>query len=462
MVRRGEMVAAVLLGFAMQAGAQQTTPQPAAQSTHQSVPQTTPRRLTIQDAIALAVKNNLNVLVAGTQVDEAAGTRERRLSALLPHVSGDALANLQNRNLRAFGFSFPGTPLVVGPFSNYDFRVFADQTLVDRRATHSLKASEQQQQAAKLTYQDTRDLVVREAAGLYLDAQSFAAEVQAAESRVETSRALEKLAKDQHQAGLATAVDVLRAQVQLARDRQTVLSSRNSYLTALLNLARFLGLSPGTPIEPADRLEFHRLEVPDLDQALHTSLEARADYRSLRSQRESMVEQQKASRSRYLPTFSVSGNFGALGRNFGEMPATGLIQGTLAVTLFDRDRSGEQKEIASRVQRLSDQLADLARGIEQELRKAALDLETAENQVAVAEAALELAQRELALSEDRFRNGVADNLEVVTAQSSLASAQDDRILALARHADARMALARALGATEKNYQTYLGQPGIER
>ena len=62
------------------------------------------------------------------------------------------------------------------------------------------------------------------------------------------------------------------------------------------------------------------------------------------------------------------------------------------------------------------------------------------------------------MAQDRFRNGVTDNIEVVTAQDTLASAQDDRIMALARHADAGMALARALGATEKIYQTYLGEP----
>ena len=51
---------------------------------------------------------------------------------------------------------------------------------------------------------------------------------------------------------------------------------------------------------------------------------------------------------------------------------------------------------------------------------------------------------------------MTDNIEVVTAQASLASAQDDRIMALAQHADAVMALVRALGGTEKIYQTYLG------
>ena len=63
----------------------------------------------------------------------------------------------------------------------------------------------------------------------------------------------------------------------------------------------------------------------------------------------------------------------------------------------------------------------------------------------------------MSLAQDRFNNGVTDNIEVVTAQSSLASAQDDRITALAQHADAVMALVRALGGTEKIYQAYLSE-----
>ena len=92
------------------------------------------------------------------------------------------------------------------------------------------------------------------------------------------------------------------------------------------------------------------------------------------------------------------------------------------------------------------------------MRKAILDLESTENQVTVTEAGLDLAERELNMAQDRFRNGVTDNIEVVTAQSTLAGAQDDRIVALARHADAVMALVRSLGGTEKIYQMYLDEP----
>ena len=420
--------------------------------------QTSPQRLTLRDAISLALKQNLSVRVASAQVDELEGTRERRRASLLPHVNGDALANRQNIDLAALGISFPQVPMVVGPFGHYDFRLSANQSLIDRHSYHNWKASERQEEAAKLDYQDARDLVIRQAAGLYLNSQASAAEVEAAESRVTTSQTLEKLARDQHAQGLATAVDEVRAQVQLARDQQTVLVARNAYQTSLLALAHFLGLSPGAPLELAEPLKFHHVESADADQALHTALEARSDYAALLKQRDSLDEQLKASRARYLPTLSVNGDYGAIGRGFDSMAGTGEIQGTLTVTLFDRDRAGEKTELQSQVKRLNAQIEDLSREIEQELRTALLNLESTESQVTVTEAALHLAERELSLAQDRFRNGVTDNIEVVTAQASLASAQDDRITALAQHADAVMALVRSLGGTEKIYQTYLSEP----
>lgn len=425
---------------------------------HAGAQQANPQRLTLRDSITLALKHNLSVRVASAQIEELEGTRERRKASLLPHVNGDAFANYQNIDLGALGISFPGVPTVVGPFGHYDLRVSASQSLIDRRAYHSWKASEKQEQSSKLDYQNARDLVIRETAGLYLDAQVAAAEVEAAQSRIPTSQALETLARDQHRQGLATAVDVVRAQVQVARDQQTLLVAHDSYQTSLLALAHFLGMSPGTPLALADALKFRHVDPADVSQALPAAIEARPDYRSLLVQRESLLEQQKASRARYLPTLAVNGDYGAIGRMFGNIAGTGEVQGTVTVTLFDRDRNGEQKEIQSRIKRLDEQIADAGQEIEQEMRKAILDLESADNQVTVTEAALDLAQRELDMTQDRFRNGVTDNIEVVTAQSTLAAAQDDRIVALARHADAVMAMVRSLGATEKIYQMYLDEP----
>ena len=220
----------------------------------------TPYRLTLRDAIQKALQANLNVLVADTRVEEAEGTRMRRLSAaLLPRVRAQSYANYQNRSLSAFGITAPGFPAVIGPFSNYDFRFYADQNIVDLQSYRGWKASERALDASKMDYQDARDLIIRAVASLYLNAQSAAARADAAQSRVTDSDVLYKLAKDKHDAGTATGVDVLRSQVQLANDKQALLVAQNQYKQSLLALARNLGMRPSTPLELAESLRYQPL-----------------------------------------------------------------------------------------------------------------------------------------------------------------------------------------------------------
>jgi outer membrane protein TolC len=418
--------------------------------------QAQPYRLTLGEAIQKGLQANLSVLVADTRVQEAEGTETRRLSAaLLPRVSGQAYANLQNRNLRAFGISFPGLPAVVGPFSNYDFRVYAQQNIFNLSAYRSWRSSQRAVDASKLDYQDARDLIIRAVADLYLNAQSAQARIEAAQSRVNDSTTLYQLAHDKHDTGTATGVDVLRAQVQLANDKQALLIAQNQYTQSLLVLARNLGLNPSTPIELAEPLAFQPLSQAEAGTLIPSALLARPDYLSLASQRQQLVEQQRASHARYFPQFSINGNYGELGRSIGGVMGTGLIQGQIDITLFDRDRKGESQELTSRLKRVDDQIADLRLGIEEEIREALLNLESAANQVTVAQQGQELAQRELQEAQDRFQAGATNNVEVVTAQDELSRAQENYILAVSSHVDAKFALARAAGATERNIDQYL-------
>jgi outer membrane protein TolC len=176
----------------------------------------------------------------------------------------------------------------------------------------------------------------------------------------------------------------------------------------------------------------------------------------LLSQRQELVEQQSASRARFYPKLSVNGNFGGIGRSVGGMQATGLLQGQIDFTLFDHDRQGEAEQFASRLKRIDDQIADMRRGIDEDLREALLNLDSAAQQVAVAREGQDLAHRELELSQDRFQAGTANNVEVVTAQDELARAEENYILAVSSHVDAKFALARAMGDTEKNIAQFVG------
>lgn len=417
--------------------------------------QQAPYRLTLFDAIEKALAANVNSRVARERAVQAQGTvLRRRAAALLPRVNGTSYANVQNRNLRAFGLSIPGIPGTVGPFSNYDVRISAQQNIFDLNNFHTYKASEKAAESEQMDGRDVDDDVVRAVASVYLGAESAAARSAAAESRVHDSITLLKLAQDKHDAGTATGVDVLRAQVQLANDRQSLLVARTQYRQMLLALARALGMDAGTALELSEELHFEALSPDSVEALENAAWRSRGDYQALARQREGLLEQQRANRARWFPRLSVSGNYGGIGRSVGGMTGTGMIQAQLDMTIFDRDRDGESLELSSQLRSIDDRIADLHRAVQQEVREALLNLESATEQVEVASQGEALARRELELAQDRFAQGTTNNVEVVTAQDELARAEENSILAVSTHVDAKFALARALGDTKKNIEAF--------
>ena len=101
------------------------------------------------------------------------------------------------------------------------------------------------------------------------------------------------------------------------------------------------------------------------------------------------------------------------------------------------------------------QLNDLRGRIDYEVRASLLDLNSAAEQVEVARSSVDLAEQALTQSRDRFTAGVTDNLEVVQAQESVASAHESYIQSLYAHNLAKIELARAIGNAEQGVESYL-------
>jgi outer membrane protein TolC len=118
----------------------------------------------------------------------------------------------------------------------------------------------------------------------------------------------------------------------------------------------------------------------------------------------------------------------------------------LDVPIFDGGRTRSEVQAAtSRVRQAEMQLSDLRAAVEKDVRQALDNLATREDQMRAAQKNLDLAQRELSLAQDRFRNGVADNIEVTTAQTALEDAHQITISSLAQFNIARLNLFSALG-----------------
>ena len=101
------------------------------------------------------------------------------------------------------------------------------------------------------------------------------------------------------------------------------------------------------------------------------------------------------------------------------------------------------------------QLSDKNAQVDADIRDALLDIASAQKQVEVARSSVDLAAEALSEAQERYKNGVSDNLAVSQAQQSVAQADNQYVISLYRHNVAKLSLARALGAGE-NYKNYLG------
>ncbi len=128
------------------------------------------------------------------------------------------------------------------------------------------------------------------------------------------------------------------------------------------------------------------------------------------------------------------------------------IEAGLEVPLFTGGRIKAQTAAAGiELKKLAQQQTELRNRIALEVKTAVAQLESARSEVDVANLGVDLAQEEVTQARDRFQAGVANNIEVITAQDELARANDNQIAALYRYNQARADLAHATGQMESFY-----------
>jgi len=304
-----------------------------------------------------------------------------------------------------------------------------------------------------LSVADARDLVAQATASAYLQIVADASRIEAIKAQVQTSQALYNRAVDQQNAGTAAGIDVLRSQVELKQQQQRLLAQTNQFDKDKLALSRVIGLPPGQEFNLSETAPYAPLTGMTQDQALNAALAQRPDYQSSQARVRAAQESVKAAHGERYPTASVSADYGDVGPTLASSHGTFTFAASAKVNLFDGGRiSGDEIQAKAALKQRQDELADLAGEIDYQVRAAFLDLRTAADQLTVARDNLDLANETLAQARDRFGAGVSDNIEVVQAQESVATANDNVIAALYAHNLAKVDLARALGAAEQGIQ----------
>lgn len=420
--------------------------------------QVTPGVITITplDAIERGLKHNLALAFANQATQAAGGARWRALGDVLPNFNGRIAETEQQTNLAALGISIPGFPSIIGPFGVFDARVLGTAS-VDLKNIANYRARVEELKASQFNYQNARDLIVLVVGGTYMQVIAADARVASAKAQLATAQSLLKQAQDMKNAGMVPAIDLLRAQVEEQVQQQRVIAATNQFETQKLQLARIIGLPVGQQFQLVNNIPLTPAAPMTLEQALERAYRDRPDYQSAKATLRAAEQSKRAAGAEALPSLQFSGDYGVLGRRPTESHGTFTATAGLKIPIFQGGRvRGDIMQADALLKRRQSEIDDLRGRIEYEIRTAFLDLQSATDQVKVAQSSQQLAQETLAQAQDRFRAGVTNNIEVVQAQESIATTNENFISSTFIYNVAKLELARSLGIAERAVTDFLG------
>lgn len=420
----------------------------------------TPLTLSLRDAIARGLATNLGLIESAEGVHSSRAEWLRRLSSLLPNATGVVSTTTEQVSLASLGFtSLPGLtlPTIIGPFSYVDARAYVSQSVFNWADISNARSASASRQASEYSYRAAREMVVQATVNAYLLAIADDALVDATRAQATTAKAALQQTTDQNRAGVVAAIDVLRARVQLQSEQQRVIAAENRLAIDKLNLARVIGLPNGQIFVLSDAVPYSELSEFDVDEALTRAFASRPDYQSAQAHVRAAELARRAAAAGNYPSARVDASYGAIGRTFADSNGTATFTGTVAIPIFQGTSvRANVLQADAALTNARAQVDDLAGKIDYDVRTALLNLASAKQLVGVARSSIDLASQTLSQARNRLAAGVANNLEVVEAQESIARANQAYISSVYTYNSAKVALAQAVGMAERSAISYLG------
>ena len=405
-------------------------------------------RLTLQQAVTIALEKNPERKAALADTKAAAADVKEARSFLLPHFTFSETATRGNDPVYVFGsrlrqqrfttadfaLNFLNTPT---PLNNFRSRFSGTWNLFDsfaswrgvHRAERGMEAAEHQLERAD---QEVVFGVVNSYQGVLLARK----ELEVAELATKTAQAILDRSKARVESGVAVESDLLNAQVRLASRKQELIRAQNNLSLARAELARAMGISPDTEIEPAETLGERSLPQKSLNELEKQALEARPDWKRIQSEEAAQQQSVSIAKSSFGPRVNTFADWeadnptfvsGGGGNNWvaGIEVQLDLFQGGARRAKLQREQATQQKVTA---------LKDAARdAIRLEVQRAYYDFDAARQQVEVAKAAIAQAQESLRITQNRYESGVSTITDLLSAEEAASRSQADYWQTVCRH-----------------------------
>ena len=430
-------------------------------------------KLSLDDAVSRGLANNLGLKEAESGEKTLHGEKNEALQEFLPTITLTGDTGLYQHNLAAQGFGpgtiskfgslFPGGKIPAGfsAITRDDLtqgQVHFNQMLFSGPVIAGWKAADAAERAAHFAKMTARGEVVQQVATAYLHAIAASSEVDNARALVAQDQVSLDHAHAAHLAGVVANLDELRARVQLQAQQQALLYAQNALEKDLILLKREIGIDPGQKIALTDPAPYSDLAEQTPEEVRAIAYKNRQDYQNLQNEVVAYRAIHAAYRSQRLPSLQFNSYYGTSTVNGAGTHGDFIAMGTVSMPLFrEAGLRGNEDASAAQMEAVNAQLADLRNHIDQQVRSALLDVGATAKLLEVARSNVELATRALNDETDRVNAGVDDNLPLVTAQATLASAENNLVESLYQYNLSKLALARASGVLETQYRVYLGR-----
>jgi outer membrane protein TolC len=428
-----------------------------------------PLPLTLDDAISLGLERNIRLKYDVANLKAVKGDSLGVVNALLPNVALNAESSAQEVNLAAMGFKpglFAGSSLLppgtvipeIVKVNLTQASLNASQVLFNLPDYELYRGTKNEKAVVDLTNLADRGDLILAVGEAYLQILADQSNLANAQAQERSAKTLYDQATAKLNAGVGIRLDALRGQVEYQQRQQDTASATSQLAKDIIQLDRICGLPAGQQLQLLTTAPFAELDMMDLNAEMLTAFAHRKDLLSLQQQIEVTERELRAVKYQRLPTLAFNGFYGIIGLDPGPYHGNFVAEGTISVPIFrEAGQRGEQEVASAQLTALHQRETDLRVAIEAQIRTAALDVEAAHKLVEVAQSNVTLAQQELSDEHDRFTAGVDDDLPVVDAEASVASAQSQLVQSLYQYNVAKLQLARYTGVIESRYRTYFGQ-----
>ena len=393
-------------------------------------------RLTLPQALDLALSENPTVKVAEMEVQRYDYVKRQTWGNLLPQISasGSYTRSIVKSEMRGgISFGADNTFAVQGDLSLPLFAPSVYRTLKMNDAQMATAV-----EAARASRIDLTAEVKKAFYNILLAEQSLAV---LRESEATVQRTVDDT-QVQYKHGLASEYDLLTAQVQLSNLKPTILQTENSIKLAKLMLKMYLSIPEQVDIEVEGELDAMRDKVLAGTEGLTTDTSDNSDLRTLELQEDLLRLQLKAENASRLPTIGAFGNFTLTGNNMGSvsfdqatMEMTTIKDGyfwqnplsagiRVSVLLFSGlTKMNRSREIKNQISQIGLQRTYARQQVDVQVRSALNDLLTARETMYAQELTVEQARKAYSISDTRYRAGAGTILELNSAQLAQTQAQ---------------------------------------